>query len=43
MIQICPRQYSFNQLDMSRVSSLNGEDIKNAGNENIRYFVVPTA
>jgi sialate O-acetylesterase len=30
-------------IDMNRVSPLYEEEIKNAGNENIRYFAVPTA
>ncbi len=41
-VWVCSGQSQMD-IDMNRVSPLYEEEIKNAGNENIRYFAVPTA
>jgi len=41
-VWICSGQSQMD-IDMNRVSPLYEEEIRNAGNENIRYFAVPTA
>ena len=41
-VWVCSGQSQMD-IDMNRVSPLYEEEIRNAGNENIRYFAVPTA